>query len=199
MPLRLTLSTSMVVIIALGLSLASLREANGPLLTAVSGTTVVALTLSVLIARYGQGRLASFGFGAALFGWVAFALAFGPWRIVYPGVLDTMERRLSDFLPAQILVQLIARRISPPPDPVAMSTTIDDQIVAEDRALAATGIAHCLVSVWLGVLGGALATAMAARRPLRPQAAFPSARSNDPTDAAKPGATTPGMETAVLP
>ncbi len=50
LPLRLTLSTSMVVIIALGVSLASLREANRLLLTVVSGTTVAALTLSVLIA-----------------------------------------------------------------------------------------------------------------------------------------------------
>jgi hypothetical protein len=95
-----------------------------------------------------------------------------------------MEGRLSDFLPTQIIVQSLVDRILPRSDPLAMSTSIYDQIAAREQA--ATGIAHCLIAMWLGVLGGVLAMAMATRRQGRPEEVFPTARSNDTADAAKP-------------
>jgi hypothetical protein len=157
---RLTVSGSMILIVALGLSFAALREANYVLLTIVSALTIVALTLAVLAAKFGGHAVSSFGFGAALFGWVAFVLAFGPWRIAYPP--NDLDKPLRDFLPTHLMVSAVAERLAPIPD--VMTTTVDEQIVTDERLASAIGIGHCLLSLWLGLVGGALAIALASRR-----------------------------------
>ena len=113
-------------------------------------------------ARYGRREAASFGFGAYLFGWFAFAAAFGPWRIAYQP--HNLDQRLSDFLPTHLLVVAISYRLYPPPDPSTMTTPLEARIREYRRHSAMMGIGDCLVALWLGLIGGVIATVMAARR-----------------------------------
>jgi MFS family permease len=159
---RLTLSGSMGLVVAVGLTIAALREPSLVTLTVVYGLTIAALTFAVLLARYGRREAASFGFGAGLFGWVAFVMAFGPWRIAYQP--QDLDKRLSDFLPTHLLVVAISYHLYPPPDPTTMTTSLDARVREYQRHSAMMGIGDCLVALWLGLIGGVIATAMAGWR-----------------------------------
>jgi hypothetical protein len=159
---RPTLLGSMGLVVAVALTFAALREPSLVTLTVVYGLTIAALTFAVLVARYGRRDAASFGFGFSLLGWVAFVMAFGPWRIAFQPM--NLERRLSDFLPTHLLVVAISYHLYPPPDPSSMTTSLEGRVQEYQRHSAMMGIGDCLVALWLGLIGGVIATVMAARR-----------------------------------
>ena len=57
-----------------------------------------------------------------------------------------------------LLVVAISYRLYPPPDPASLTISLDARVLAYERHSAMMGIGDCLVSLWLGLIGGVIAT-----------------------------------------
>jgi hypothetical protein len=168
MPKRFSIPSLMAVILLIGLGLAAMRSASFLCLQVIYTATVVALLLSILLAKYSRSD-SPFYIGFAVFGWGYFLLAIGPWTFWITSWVSgrgiVLATRAYVLLLSNYPIDFLAVHLAS--ETVSVPVQGADAIVQSSDI--AAGVGHILF-VWLfGLVGGLMATYLSSRRGARSQ------------------------------
>jgi hypothetical protein len=146
--LSVSIHALVLVVAAFAMAFAGLRTASKLWYNVLYTFTAFLLLTAVLAARYRRGYERAFWFGFAVFGWGFFLLGYKPWINAFEALDEDTDTPLnSKLLTTRVILLLLPH----------LRRAANDLGAIDDITQTTIGIAHLLMTLFVGIAGGLIA------------------------------------------